>query len=281
MKYEDATGRIGFEKIMKGRYQPHPDKAWTWIPLLENQTDTFAYRELDWKVSFERVKFEYYEEIDGELIRTGKKILYRHKCDVRAGCDWKDEITGEIDLHWEKPKRADSLIYCLPLVVAVMRRGGRVYICEGERDAEYGYMVLPRHRLGIPEVLTTHHQGAEVGPNSRQAAWLKGYDDIHVIMDNDSAGAWCAYRWCELLDWKVAGIWRPPNGLNDLMDIFYNGGEHAGRPGEIRNDLLQKVEGDWLIEKAKEHAQLRRDAWIKRGKRNAYVPGVSLDGEAE
>lgn len=240
---------------MKGKYGT--DEEWLDVPELDNQTDVYNYRDAEGNISFQKVKLEWFDGVNGG--RTGKSFLYRSRCDVRSRCDWVDWDTGVVGLHLGKPERAESLLYHLPEVLAGIREGKTIWLAEGERDSD-----LWQEAIGGEGVCTTMHGGAEVGPGMLAAKWLQGYSDVRVLMDNDSAGAWCAYRWAELLRWNVY-VYRPLDEWKDIGEALLatKGWEKGAGAGK---ELIQKVDPRWLVEKAEEHRAKRKEAWGKRGK---------------
>lgn len=242
MKYEKAS-RYG------------SDKEWE-VPPLDNQVAVYDYRTADGSISFQEVKLEWWGESgDGGRVRVAKKFLYRSRCDVRSGCD--------AGFHYEMPARAKGLIYHLPEVLEGMRQGYPIWITEGGKDCD-----LWNKNTGY--ITTTMHQGAEVGPNRSQAAWLRGYSDVRILMDNDGAGANCAFIWAELLGWNVY-VYRPYDCWKDIGEAI-----EAGVEGK---ESLVKVDPFWLREKAEWHRKERSEAWKAKGKRNEYQAGERLTGK--
>ncbi len=234
------------------------DEVWMAIPEYENQAAVYNYREPDGRISFQKVKLEWFAD-GGE--RLGKSFRYRSYCDVRSGC-----IGG---FHNEKPARANRLLYNLPGVLKAMAEGETIYICEGEKDCDLW--------MGATEeVATTYHQGAEVSMNMRQAAWLKdgGCTDVRVILDNDSAGAYAAWKICELLRWDGVLVYRPGEEWSDIGEAIESGCKY-----EQGGEELVKVDPRWLVEKAEGHVRWRQENWerYRKGRKlNAAESKLSL-----
>lgn len=278
------------------------DEDWESIREIADQTAVYSYRTAMGRISFQRVKLEFFEEQEEQVyegvklprrkIRTGKQILYRHMCDERSRCNWKDHWTGKVGLHWEKPARADGLIYNLPEVQMMMLREAPVYICEGESDADAVNQWLVKN--GVEGVATTHHQGAEVGANASQVALLAGYTNLRVVMDGDSAGAYNAWKWCELLKWNGVYVYRPKYPIHagylsgryagDIREVlegrYYEKTKSRVEVSSLTGEALEIVQPLWLREAAMNHIKERRKNWEKvGGKRQDYMPGQRL-GEA-
>ncbi|GLI00684.1 hypothetical protein [Phytohabitans aurantiacus] len=155
----------------------------------------YAYTQLDGREVFQRVRFEDPVYENGVLLGYTKTIVYRHQCirpcgwiDWRGQRWWADPDVPEA-WHWEKPVGADGYVYRLPEIA----EASTLYITEGEKDADA--MVT----AGV--VATTHHQGAEVGPSRLQARRVIAADvgRVVIVADRDEAGAYCAWKWHELL----------------------------------------------------------------------------------
>lgn len=273
---KDNTGMNGCSANL-GLYQGYADEVWEAIPELDNQTAVYNYRDSSGQISFQKVKLEWFDGVRGGE-RTGKSFLYRHMCDVRSGCDWVDWETGKVGLHLGKPARANGLLYKQPQVDFALEQGITLWIVEGEKDADLWQEVIDRGNRGEEGVVTTHHQGAEVGPSAMQVARIHGHTDIRILMDNDSAGAYVAWKWAEMLSWDGVWVYRPLDCWGDIGEaLLATKGWEAGAGKE----LLVSVEPKWLRDKAMEHMRLRKEAWKARGKRRDYRPGQRISTSAE
>lgn len=155
------------------------------------------------------VNYDYYDT-DGTLLfqkqrfvtTDGKKRFRQRKPDGNGGWDYSLGDTPRI-------------LYNLPAVLEAVKNNGRVYVVEGEKDAD--------SLIALGYTATTCPNGAGSWMNIHTKA-LEGAT-VEVIADNDEPGLEHAYDVKEHLVEAGAKvrIWRTPEG-KDVTDYLASGG---------------------------------------------------------
>lgn len=154
---------------------------------------TYKYCDEDGTLLFQKQRF---------LDESGRKTFRQRKPDGNGGWDYKLGDTPKV-------------LYNLPAVRQAAISGQKVYLVEGEKDAD----VL----IGLGYVATTMPGGA--------GKWLQIHTDalvgakVEIIADNDEPGRQHAWKVVGVLE--EAGIpvraWRTPRG-KDIADFLHDGG---------------------------------------------------------
>jgi hypothetical protein len=149
-----------------------------------------------------------YRDAEGNLIfqtvRLKPKGFYQRRPDGKGG--WINNLKG-----------VPPLPYRLPDILGAVRQGRRIYIVEGEKDAD---------RLASLGLVATCNHGGAGKWQAAHSAYLQGASDVVILPDNDEAGRRHAESVASSL--AQAGIRRfrlvvlpglPPKGdLSDWLD---------------------------------------------------------------
>jgi hypothetical protein len=133
--------------------------------------------------------YPYFDERGAVLYTVTRRERRTRTSDNPA--TWKREKT-----FWQCPAGLDRptsgcmqgvrlVLYELPSIVSAIRQGGRIIVCEGEKDADT-FNLLFRHEAGSPDRATTSPGGAGKW-RPEYSETLRGADVI-VWPDNDEPG---------------------------------------------------------------------------------------------
>lgn len=167
-------------------YPPRPPDAGATNGLADHShpTASYAYHDAEGTLLFETVRY------------TPKRFAQRQP-DGRGG--WRWNLQG-----------VDRPLYRLPQILAAVAAGQRIWVVEGEKDADT--LVREGHEA------TTNPLGAGKWRSEHTAA-LAGADTVDIVADNDDAGIAHAHHVADAIRPHVrrVAIWHVPTG-KDISD---------------------------------------------------------------
>lgn len=170
--------------------------------MSDQATELYEYERLDGSCAFQKVKFEGVDAGTG-LRRKSFKIRYQTSEQVASG-----------SVHWwtwREPPWVGRYPYELPRLFEAVTRGEKVYIVEGEKDAEavidaWGY-AASTHPMGVSGGKGAGGVGTGAGWSKEQLEWFaRAYrlgdsavgggmrSEIVIVADRDPTGLWLAAR---------------------------------------------------------------------------------------
>jgi len=187
---------------------------------------TYDYHDENGTLLFQKLRY---------VNQWGKKTFRQRRPDGRGEWVWGLGDTPKV-------------LYNLPAVKQAIREGQKVYVVEGEKDADA--------MIALGRVATTMPGGA--GTNK----WLDIHTEalaggkVEVIADNDEVGIFHAWQVVDSLvkaDCSVRA-WRTPEG-KDIADFLALGGDlkdmvSLERPTDMAPVVAEEVESDALAELA-------------------------------
>jgi hypothetical protein len=116
-----------------------------------------------------------YEDEDGKLLYTIGRLA---NTEEKQFTSWQPDPDNPEDYKWGL-EGVRKVLYRLPEVRRTAEAGGRVYLVEGEKDAD------AVHQLGL--CATTNPHGAGTW-SPEYSEMLRGASNIIIVADNDKPG---------------------------------------------------------------------------------------------
>ncbi|MGH3834076.1 MAG: AAA family ATPase [Pseudonocardiaceae bacterium] len=164
-------------------------------------------------------------DVIGEVVRSydgdGRKRFFQK---VRVGEKWRNGSSDELK----------GIPYNLPAVLDAVTRGKKVFIVEGEKDAD---------RLAEEgHIATCNVGGVAMGWKDEHSGWLNGCRRVYVIADDDDPGRKHAWRTYDSIV-RIGGVGKVSVHYSALgKDIS----DHLDQDGQLRE--LRELERDVVEE---------------------------------